>query len=220
MTIHLSVRGFPPGYIATLEKRLLETELALFETLSLVVREQGSDVNLQEAQFQVLLAGRSANQSKEARVDEWQRLPLQTHQQRYEWWKDKCSKVDSIPSPRAPPPHRSESVEGHSYQSQSSLRSPELQEGSFLLGAHMLQRQTEHFAPAAFSSERNFAAPSENRTPAASLDLPTPFPMDAAQAGLVTETGPSADSRESGSQSRSEVTRAQRLSSAQWQRFF
>ncbi|KAK5046910.1 hypothetical protein LTR84_007264 [Exophiala bonariae] len=120
-------RGFPPGYIAALEKRLLETELALFDTLHTLsflqptpFNDRGGDLNTGQEQPHNLdtrrvLAKQSITQTKAEKVAEWERLPIGTSTQRLEWVQDRMSLVglhtESFPeqsgSRRQPQFHRS-----------------------------------------------------------------------------------------------------------------
>ncbi|RVX70643.1 hypothetical protein B0A52_05295 [Exophiala mesophila] len=97
-------RGFPPGYIAALERRLLETELALFDALKdlhlmhvsshedptseddLMAREQQANLKINKS-----LTKHSANQSKTEKVAEWEALPLISREHHFEWWKDRLA---------------------------------------------------------------------------------------------------------------------------------
>lgn len=99
------LRGFPPGYIAALEKRLLETELALFDALQSLsfLRSSSFDDRVssadtgQEQPYHVdtnkVLAKQSINQTKAEKVAEWERLPIGTSSQQTEWLKDRLSLV-------------------------------------------------------------------------------------------------------------------------------
>jgi hypothetical protein len=89
-------RGFPPGYIAALEKRLLETELALFETVATLAQmptlEQVSTTQtptVSNEHFAEILASRSSHQAKASSLREWSRLPLKVEAQRRIWLQTK-----------------------------------------------------------------------------------------------------------------------------------
>lgn len=83
-------RGIPPGYVSSIEQRLLKTEIALFEALSAL------DVPFDEKQsskFQLshrdVLSAYHAAQSKEAKMEEWKKLPLDYVEQRQSWQREK-----------------------------------------------------------------------------------------------------------------------------------
>lgn len=88
-------RGIPTGYIAVLEKRLLETELALFESLCTLYRSQvpiepyRSSLSQREA-----IADFSYKQSKSEKLEEWNRCSLGTDCDRLAWWQKKCEVSD------------------------------------------------------------------------------------------------------------------------------
>ncbi|RFU23747.1 hypothetical protein B7463_g12590, partial [Scytalidium lignicola] len=85
-------RGIPAGYISSLEQRLLETEVALFEALSLINNPQYRNDDTQtESSLAGVLSDQSTRQSKEAKIEEWKRLPLRTPSQRQEWWRDRVA---------------------------------------------------------------------------------------------------------------------------------
>lgn len=77
-------RGLPGGYLAALEQRLVDTEVALIEALSTLraysIVPEGEASPLAEK-----LAARYAKQLKPARLDEWRQLPLHNTWQRSEW---------------------------------------------------------------------------------------------------------------------------------------
>lgn len=76
-------RGLPIAYINSLEKRLRETESALFATM-LAFNEQ---TGIKPSNFGILRAPREL--SKTERQDDWKRLPLQTPEQLALWFKEK-----------------------------------------------------------------------------------------------------------------------------------
>lgn len=85
-------RGFPPGYIAALERRLLESELALFDALTTV--QHGSSPtgsSFDPEQVTLLLVKRGTSQFKAASIKEWQQLPLTTPDHRRVWYQSKMS---------------------------------------------------------------------------------------------------------------------------------
>ncbi|KAH8806036.1 hypothetical protein F5884DRAFT_468578 [Xylogone sp. PMI_703] len=85
-------RGIPAGYISSLEQRLLETEVALFEALSVINNPQyRNDETHTESSLAGVLSDQSTRQSKEAKIEEWKRLPLRTSAQRQTWWRDRVA---------------------------------------------------------------------------------------------------------------------------------
>lgn len=128
------IRGFPPGYIAALEKRLLETELALFDTLNPLPFLQSSPTNDrvndldsgQERHHNLdtrrVLAKQSINQTKAEKVAEWERLPIGTSTQQMAWVKDRMSLV-GMPAQHLTEQYRS----GRQPQVPRSLSSSDLQ---------------------------------------------------------------------------------------------
>lgn len=90
-------RGFPEGYIAKLEQRLIQTELALMQALS-IVSGQYSTVDeiltTEVERFKTYYAGLT----KPERMQEWTRLPLDTHEQRLQWLHDKARRADVGPN--------------------------------------------------------------------------------------------------------------------------
>lgn len=76
-------RGLPIAYINNLEKRLRETESALYATM-LALDEHES---IKASDLGVLKAPREL--SKTERQDDWKRLPLQTPEQLAMWFREK-----------------------------------------------------------------------------------------------------------------------------------
>lgn len=76
-------RGLPIAYISNLEKRLRETESALYATL-LALNEHD---NIKASSIGLLKSPREL--SKTERQDDWRRLPLQTPEQLAVWFEEK-----------------------------------------------------------------------------------------------------------------------------------
>lgn len=67
-------RGLPLGYLTQLEQRLADTELALFEALA-TLRSLGHDETVL-VKASVKPGNESSKQGKQARMEDWGRLPL------------------------------------------------------------------------------------------------------------------------------------------------
>lgn len=81
-------RGLPLGYLTQLEKRLADTELALFEALATLRSLDHDETALVKASVK---PGNASRRSKHARMEEWGRLPLRdgmTEDIR-DWWNAK-----------------------------------------------------------------------------------------------------------------------------------
>jgi len=89
-------RGFPEGYLAGLEHRLAETERALFNSLQLLRGMPESDIRHVEQVFH-------AKRTKSTRTKEWERLPLNTQEQRWQWFNEKASDLDLRQLPESAP---------------------------------------------------------------------------------------------------------------------
>lgn len=76
-------RGLPIAYINNLEKRLRETESALYAAMVALDEHE----SIQSSNFGILKAPREL--SKIERQDDWQRLPLQTPEQLATWYREK-----------------------------------------------------------------------------------------------------------------------------------
>jgi len=87
---HRSIRGLPSGYVSCLEQRLRETELALFETLSSIYEFGERNVSNQQG-FEPSPFASNTETSKAVKIEEWERLPLLSHEQRQTWWRSKSS---------------------------------------------------------------------------------------------------------------------------------
>lgn len=83
-------RGLPVAYINSLEKRLRETESALYATM-LALDEHDK---IKASNLGLLKASREL--SKNERQDDWKRLPLQTPDQLASWFKEK--QQQAVPS--------------------------------------------------------------------------------------------------------------------------
>lgn len=83
------IRGIPPGYIAGLEQRLLETEIALFDILSSSRIPFHQDSLQADPTYYDGFTEYNTTQSKEAKVEEWKRLPLKAWTQRQAWLEEK-----------------------------------------------------------------------------------------------------------------------------------
>jgi hypothetical protein len=94
--IKTSKRGFPEGYLAALEQRLCDTEIALFETLMLLRDPQNLPQSLSESpEVSTAFRQLNAEQSKSTRTDEWNRMPLHSYDQRRAWLEDKYRHIRS-----------------------------------------------------------------------------------------------------------------------------
>ena len=97
-------RGFPEGYLAGLEQRLAETERALFDTLRLLHDPQSTVTNSYgEDNF-------IAKQNKSARLKEWERLPLVTTSDRWQWYQEKATSAGVNQQQQRPSPRSSDGV--------------------------------------------------------------------------------------------------------------
>ncbi|KAH8588338.1 hypothetical protein B0O99DRAFT_362433 [Bisporella sp. PMI_857] len=83
-------RGIPSGYIYALEQRLLETETALFDALSAssLSLQNDSGTRIKSNSYDCF-SEHSTAQSKEAKMEEWERLPLMFADQRQNWLREK-----------------------------------------------------------------------------------------------------------------------------------
>lgn len=84
-------RGIPSGYISSLEERLIETEIALFEALSFINTHfhQGGNTQFEPSQYRDAFTNHSTALSKQAKVKEWKRLPLMFEDQQKAWLQEK-----------------------------------------------------------------------------------------------------------------------------------
>lgn len=93
-----------------MEQRLLETEIALFETLLVANKfHYGNDDTQLETEIPRILSDLSTQQSKEAKLEEWKRLPLRTAGQRRDWWQhllniSKIRNLKNTPEVETSPP--------------------------------------------------------------------------------------------------------------------
>lgn len=88
-------RGLPIAYINNLEKRLRDTESALYATM-LALDDRDS---MKASDFGLLKAPREL--SKTERQDDWKRLPLQTPEQLNTWFQEKKHQA-VLPEPELP----------------------------------------------------------------------------------------------------------------------
>ncbi|KAH7310243.1 hypothetical protein BKA65DRAFT_518696 [Rhexocercosporidium sp. MPI-PUGE-AT-0058] len=85
-----SKRGIPSGFISNLEQRLLETEAALFEALLFIDTQSHQnplpeEESLQRGEF----IQRGRGQPRDAKVEEWKRLPLNSAEHQRAWMNEK-----------------------------------------------------------------------------------------------------------------------------------
>ncbi|OKL59642.1 hypothetical protein UA08_05314 [Talaromyces atroroseus] len=82
------IRGLPLGYLIQLEQRLADTELALFEALATLHSLGHGELALAKASTK---PGNESRQGKQARMEEWTRLPLRDGNSSdiKTWWKAK-----------------------------------------------------------------------------------------------------------------------------------
>lgn len=83
-------RGVPLGYIAALEQRLLTTEIALLEALSTFHDKTLITLSITEKKS---LRKHDEARSKDARMEEWKRLPLEHISERQAWSSAKMQKL-------------------------------------------------------------------------------------------------------------------------------
>lgn len=84
------LRGLPPGYIATLEKRLAETEAALLQALSAIHSseiQRPEQANRDATSTATMERPRELeyNEMRSAKVEEWRNYPLGTEDQQRSW---------------------------------------------------------------------------------------------------------------------------------------
>ncbi|KAH7125227.1 hypothetical protein B0J11DRAFT_300063 [Dendryphion nanum] len=88
-------RGIPAAYITSLEKRLQETEAALFSVLATVNNDR--DAGPRELWKPELVNAMVAHStSKAGRQEEWRRLPLRSTDQIDNWFKEKRQLAESV----------------------------------------------------------------------------------------------------------------------------
>jgi hypothetical protein len=171
------LRGFPPGYIAALEKRLLETELALFDTLQSLSLLQSSPINdrvddantEQERQHRCdnnkVLAKQSITQTKAEKIAEWERLPISTSFQQTEWLKDRLSLVGLTET------SAQQSGSKRQAQKQRSASSSDLQQQPFLQTGFMHNQEIGPYVSPGGSSDGNVTRDSNVMMPPPSRPL-------------------------------------------------
>lgn len=84
-------RGFPEGYLAAIETRLIQTERALFEALS-----ASNGIDLNQIPAQSVADAFDTKTTKSARMEEWNRLPLLTAQDRQTWCLQKAETIGLV----------------------------------------------------------------------------------------------------------------------------
>lgn len=91
-----SNRGIPSGYISSLEERLIETEIALFEALSFINIHfhQDSNTRSESSQYRDAFTENSMTLSKQAKVEEWKCIPLTFEDQRKTWFQEKLHVIN------------------------------------------------------------------------------------------------------------------------------
>ncbi|KFX85803.1 hypothetical protein V490_09399 [Pseudogymnoascus sp. VKM F-3557] len=89
-------RGIPSGYISSLEERLIETEIALFEALSFINTHfhQDSSIRTKPSQNRDAFTEYNMSLSKQAKVEEWKCIPLTSEDQRKTWWQEKLHVIN------------------------------------------------------------------------------------------------------------------------------
>jgi hypothetical protein len=90
--IDCATRGIPSGYLSYIEQRLLDTEIVVFELLSATYNSQVPIHRLSEIERRAL-ADLSQKQPKSAKIEEWKRSPLNTEEQRHDWWSKRCESI-------------------------------------------------------------------------------------------------------------------------------
>ena len=94
--------GFPTGYIASLERRLLETEVALFDTMMIFSRyqqrQEHHSMTISDDAISTLLSVQSAHHGKISNLEEWGRLPLASHSSRLLWFDTKRADFEALAS--------------------------------------------------------------------------------------------------------------------------
>jgi hypothetical protein len=88
------LRGIPSGYLSYIEQRLLDTEFVVFELLSAIYQSQIPIQlhRLSETDRQALVDV-SQKQSKSAKIEEWKSLPLDTDENRHNWWSKRYESI-------------------------------------------------------------------------------------------------------------------------------
>ena len=86
----MQYRGLPSGYLANIEERLARTENALLQALSTIHgSESRQDSGQRHSQVSTATTGSSRelefNEVRIARVEEWQKFPLETAEQQQHW---------------------------------------------------------------------------------------------------------------------------------------
>lgn len=82
------------GYINKLEQRLLQTEIALYDTLTELRKLVGSRT-ASISQHDTLVQTSALKRSKRSQMEDWDRLPLHNGQQLEQWWMAKRQEFSS-----------------------------------------------------------------------------------------------------------------------------
>lgn len=127
-----SSRGLPSGYIASIEERLAQTEAALLQVLSTI---HGSQVPESRSPPAATEKAREMeyNEVRIAKVEEWQRYPLDTQEHQRDWMQYKLA-ID----PASVGSTRTESQEDHASQPSDKRQS----QGHQQLGAALKRQKT------------------------------------------------------------------------------
>ncbi|KAI4848866.1 hypothetical protein E4T44_03686 [Aureobasidium sp. EXF-8845] len=96
-------KGLPSGYLANIEERLAQTEVALLQALSTL---HASEVRVRPEQHQLLVSDRAAGKARElefnevriARVEEWKKFPLETPEQQLLWTRSRLTTTETPPT--------------------------------------------------------------------------------------------------------------------------
>lgn len=90
-----SNRGIPAGYVSNLERRLAETEAALFVALT-SLRTTSEAVSSADEAIRECLASfkeQTDNETRQEKLNTWYRLPLGSRREQNEWWATMRKKV-------------------------------------------------------------------------------------------------------------------------------
>ncbi|KAH0187851.1 hypothetical protein KCV03_g5241, partial [Aureobasidium melanogenum] len=89
-----SKRGLPTGYIASIEERLAQTEAALLQALSTIHGSQVPESRLPPAATEKA-RDMEYNEVRIAKVEEWQKCPLDTQEHQRDWMRTPVNLVTS-----------------------------------------------------------------------------------------------------------------------------
>jgi hypothetical protein len=93
-------RGLPSGYLANIEERLAQTEVALLQALS-ALHESGVQVRPEHHQLRVpdAAVGKARelefNEVRIARAEEWKKFPLETPEQQLLWTRNRLKTTET-----------------------------------------------------------------------------------------------------------------------------